>query len=62
MVGRIMMTRVRMPARMELPQPRTWQKKSMPTRPNRMEGMPVRVSVANSMISTVRRLLAYSLR
>ena len=38
------------------------QKKSIPTRPKMMEGIPVRVSVANSMTESTLRLVAFSVR
>ena len=62
MVGRIMMTSVRPPARIPAFRPMSWRKKSIPTRPKMMEGMPVRVSVANSMMATTFRFVAYSVR
>ena len=62
MVGRIITTRVRPPASTPVFNPIIWMKNSIPTRPKMMEGMPVRVSVANSMTATRRRLVAYSVR
>ena len=62
MVGRIMITKVRPPARIPAFNPKSWRKNSMPTRPKMMEGMPVRVSVANSMMATTFLLEAYSVK
>ena len=62
MVGRIIITNVRPPARMPAPSPISWTKISMPTRPKMMEGMPVRVSAANSIRAETLLFSAYSVR
>ena len=61
-VGRIITTRVRLPASTPACSPIFCTKNSMPTKPKMMDGMPVRVSVANSMTRTSFALLAYSVR
>ena len=62
MVGRIMTTSVKPPARMPACKFIFCTNSSIPTSPKIMEGMPVRVSAANSMRLTSRRFSAYSVR
>ena len=62
MVGRIITTKVSPPASTPACKFIFCTKNSIPTRPKMMEGMPVRVSAANSMRLTSRRFSAYSVR
>ncbi len=61
-VGRFMITSVSAPAIRDVFMPINWQKKSMPTRPYIMDGIPESVSAAYSIAATSFLFDAYSLR
>ena len=62
MVGRIITTSVKPPARMPACKFIFCTKNSIPTSPKMMEGIPVKVSAANSMRLTSFLFSAYSVR
>ena len=61
-VGSVTITSVSAPAIRLVPSEQNWTKNSIPTRPYIIDGMPERVSVANSIIFTSFLFFAYSLR